>query len=169
MRKRLYFLLSDLDSARNIVDELLLARIEAPRIHVLAREGTSLGNLPEATLLETSDIVHGIESGLIIGGISGFIAGIAASLVLSLDTSMTGVIILVCTLIAALFGIWMSSMIGSDVRNSRLKEFESALNDGKILLMVDVPSGRIVDIKNKVSAHKQAQTLGEEPSIPAFP
>ena len=132
MRKRLYFLLSDLDSTRNIVDELLLARIEAPRIHVLAKDDTSLDNLPKATLFETSDIVHGIESGLIIGGLSGFIAGIAASLVLSLDTSMTGVLILACTLIAALFGIWMSSMIGSDVRNSRLKEFEDALNNGKI-------------------------------------
>lgn len=169
MRKRLYFLLADLDSTRKIVDELLLARIEEPRIHVLAKEGIALDDLPKATLMETSDIVHGIESGLIIGGISGFIAGIVASLALSLDTSVTGVVLLVCTLIGALFGIWMSSMIGSDVRNTRLKDFESALDKGKILLMVDVPSSRIRDIMNRVSAHKQVQTGGEEPSIPAFP
>ncbi|HET9023545.1 MAG TPA: DUF1269 domain-containing protein, partial [Burkholderiaceae bacterium] len=44
--RRIYFLLPDVASARAIVNELLLARIEERRIHVLAREGTPLEDLP---------------------------------------------------------------------------------------------------------------------------
>ena len=42
MRRRLYFLLPDVSSARQVVDDLLLARIEARRIHVLGRRDMDL-------------------------------------------------------------------------------------------------------------------------------
>jgi hypothetical protein len=35
MRRRLYFVLSDIESARKMLDEMLLARIEEKRIHFL--------------------------------------------------------------------------------------------------------------------------------------
>ena len=35
--RRLYFLIPTVDSAKNIVDELLLARIEQRHIHIAAR------------------------------------------------------------------------------------------------------------------------------------
>ena len=40
MRRRLYFIMPDLPSARKMMDDLLLARIEERHIHVLARRGT---------------------------------------------------------------------------------------------------------------------------------
>ena len=54
--------------------------------------------------------------------------------------------------------------IGVDVNR-----FESALENGKVLLMVDVPQQRVEDISSKIEAHKQAHKEGSEPSIPAFP
>ena len=37
MRRRLYFIMPDLPSARRMMDDLLLARIEERHIHFLAR------------------------------------------------------------------------------------------------------------------------------------
>ncbi|MCW8955730.1 MAG: DUF1269 domain-containing protein [Gammaproteobacteria bacterium] len=168
MRKRLYYLLSDVPTTRKIVDELLLARIDESRIHVLAKDNNSMEGLPAASLMQSSDIVHGIETGLVIGGLTGLVVSLIATVSLELG-SMVGVVILSCTLLGSLLGIWTSSMVGSDLRNSRLKSFEGAIEDGKVLLMVDVPQQRIEDISNKIESHKQAHKEGLEPSIPAFP
>lgn len=168
MRKRLYFLLPDVTSTRQIVDELLLARIDDHHIHVLANDDTPLDNLPRANLLQTSDIIHGIEQGLIIGGVTGLVGGIVATIALSLGT-MIGGVILACTLVGAMFGLWTSGMIGSNVRNSCLKRFEKAIDEGQILLMIDVPAGRTKEISRLVKAHKESREGGVEPSLPAFP
>jgi len=76
MRRRLYFLLPDIASARHTVDDLLLARIEDRHMHVLARRGAELGELHEASWLQKTDLVHGAEVGLVIGGIGGFLLGL---------------------------------------------------------------------------------------------
>ena len=78
--RRLYFLIPTVDSAKNIVDELLLARIEQRHIHIAAADHHALleANLPEAGLLQESDFVPAVERGLAIGGATGIIAGIAA-------------------------------------------------------------------------------------------
>ena len=168
MRKRLYFLLPTIDSAQQIVNELLLARIDDQHIHVMAKEGTDLGDLPEATMFQKSDIVHGIESGMVIGGISGLLGSIIAITALQLG-SMMGLVVLGCTIFGALFGIWSAGMIGSSTRNTRLKEFEGAMESGKILLMADVPMEKVNEVTHKMEAHKDIMLGGEEPSIPAFP
>lgn len=168
MRKRLYFLLPSFESAKQIVDELLIARIDENHIHVMAKDGVDIGDLPEASIFQTSDIVHGIESGMVIGGISGLVGSVIAITALQLG-SMMGLIVLGCTIFGAMFGIWSAGMIGSSAKNTRLKDFESAMEDGKILLMADVPIEKVSEVTHKVEAHKQTILGGEEPSIPAFP
>jgi len=64
--------------AKNVVNELLLERVDDHHIHVLANDKTDLGNLPEASLLQKSDFIPSVERGLAIGGITGILAGIAA-------------------------------------------------------------------------------------------
>ena len=76
--RRIYFLVPDLDSAHKVTEELLLARIEERHIHVIAKEGVELGDLPEATLLQTSDVIPAVERGLAVGGATGLLAGVAA-------------------------------------------------------------------------------------------
>lgn len=168
MRKRLYFLISDLPSAHQIVNDLLISRIDDSHIHVMANDDIALGNLPKATLLQTSDIVHGIESGLIIGGLTGLIGGVVATVALSMG-AMFGGVVLVSVICGSLIGSWVASMIGSDVPNSRLKRFEKALANNKILLMVDVPNDRVEEITLMVENHQHVHKEGIEPSIPAFP
>src|SRR6267378_5430728 len=75
MRRRLYFLLPDVESARHTADDLLLARLEDRHMHFLARRGTDLGELHEASYLFKTDLLHGAGIGLMLGGIGGLILG----------------------------------------------------------------------------------------------
>src|SRR5882672_8618893 len=76
MRRRLYFLLPDMRSATQTADDLLLARIEDRYMHFLAKRGTPLGGLHEASFLQKSDAVHGAQLGLVLGGVIGFLIGV---------------------------------------------------------------------------------------------
>ena len=76
--KRIYFLVPTVEIAKTIVDELLLARIEERHIHILAKHGTPLEDLPEASLLQKSDFIPAMERGLAVGGTVGTLAGLIA-------------------------------------------------------------------------------------------
>ena len=170
MRTRLYFLLPDVATARKVVDDLLLARIEEHHIHVLAKEGTEMQDLPEANLLQKSDFVHGVEQGLAVGGATGLLAGVAAVTFPPAGLVLGGGALLATTLAGAGLGAWLSGMIATDVPNSRLKEFESAIESGQILMMLDVPRLEVERFTALVkSHHPEADMHGNDPTMPAFP
>jgi hypothetical protein len=61
-------------------------------------------------------------------------------------------------------------MIGVSTPSSRLKRFEAAIEQGQILLMLDVPRSRVEEIETRLQAlHPEAHLEGIEPNIPAFP
>jgi hypothetical protein len=160
----------DVDSARQIRDELLLARIEDSHIHVLAKDGIALAGLHEASILQKSDFVHGAETGLAVGGGIGIIAGLVAVFFPPAGVDLQLVTILLTALVGAAFGAWVASMVASSIPNSRLRNFESAIAAGQVLMMVDAPSGRVDEIRKLVAArHPEAMNSGTEPTIPAFP
>lgn len=170
MRQRIYFLLPDLDTARSILNELLLARIEERHIHYMAKDGISLEGLHEASLLQKSDIAHGAEAGLLIGGVTGVLAGVMVLLFPLTGMSPQLITVLVTALVGAAFGAWVSSMVACAVPNSRLRAFQKGLDQGKILVMVDVPKGRVGEIHDLIEKrHPEATSGGMEPTIPAFP
>src|SRR5262245_58284368 len=170
MNRRLYFLLPDLSSAERTFNDLLLARIETRRVHFLARRDLPLGNLPEASFLQKTDTVHGAETGMAIGGIAGVIGGAIAVAFPPEGSSLQMVTVLVTGIAGAVFGTWVASMVGTAVPNSRLTRFREAIEQGRILMMVDVPLTRIPEITKLVmQRHPEAASGGVEPSIPAFP
>lgn len=171
MRRRIYYLLPDLPSAHRVMKDLLLARVDEAHIHFLAKEGIDLSGLHPANLLQESDIVHGAEMGLIIGGATGLLTGlITAFFVLSGSGMPWGAVVLITFLVGALFGTWVSSMIGSSAPNSKLKPFREAITKGEILLMVDVPKLRVEEVEKLLrKTHPEAHLEGTDPTIPAFP
>ncbi len=76
--RRLYFVAPNVKTAQRVVHNLLLARVEERHIHVLAKEGVPLQDLPEASLAQKSDLAPAIERGLAYGGAAGVLAGVAA-------------------------------------------------------------------------------------------
>ena len=61
--KKTYFLARDAGAAKRVVDVLLLAQVEARRMHVIARRGTPPLNMPEANLLQKSDFFPRLSEG----------------------------------------------------------------------------------------------------------
>jgi len=73
-------------------------------------------------------------------------------------------------IVGAGFGAWTASMIGISTPSQRLKRFEGAVEQGQLLLMVDVPRARVEEIEQRLQAqHPEAHLEGLEPNIPAFP
>lgn len=170
MRRRCYFVLPDVETARKVEDELLLARIPDRHIHFIARDEARLKDLPRANLAQRSDIVHGMELGLITGGATGAVAGLLAYLEPAVASWLGLGIVLVLGLAGALIGIWTAGMIGISIPNSRLSQFEKPLSEGQVLLMVDVPRDQIDAITRLIQGHHpDARSHGVEPTIPAFP
>ena len=168
--RRLYFLVPDIEHTRKIVDELLLARVDEKHIHVIAKEGTPLEDLPEARLAQKSDLVPAVEKGLALGGLTGIVAGLIAVTIPPAGIVLGGGAILASSLAGAGVGAWMSAMVGVSIPNSRLTAFEEAIMKGEILMMVDVAKVRVDEIDDLVKKHHpEAEIEGTEPTIPAFP
>ena len=170
MRRRIYWLLPDLVSARRTMNDLLLARIEHKHMHFLAREGMDLADLHEANVLQSSDLVGSAQLGLIIGAALGAAAGAALAVSSLLDEASKPAIVGALAAAGAIFGAWTASMIGSSIPSRRLSRFNAALSRGEILLMADVPHRRVREIEDLLQAiHPEAHFEGQEPNVPAFP
>lgn len=168
--RRLYFLVPDLAAGRKVVDELLLARIEWKHIHVLARRGTPMENLPAASVWQRSDIIPAMERAIPFGGATGAVCGLVA---LALEPHLVvagGAVLLASSLTGAGVGAWLGGMVGLNIGSSRLKAFEDAIAAGELLVMVDVPRDRVEEITEIIRrTHPEATPEGTEPRVPGFP
>lgn len=168
--KRIYFLLPDVATARNVVQELLLSHVEERHIHLVAHEDTPLEDLPRAGLAQTSDLIPSLEKGATIGGATGAIAGLVAVTVPAAGVILGGGAVLAFTVAGAGFGAWVSSMMGIDSPNSQIRRFQAAIDDGQILMLVDVAKGRVDEVEEIIRGHYDNVTVeGTEPNIPNFP
>ena len=170
MRLRMYVTLPDLQSARNLANDLLLARIEDRHMHFLARRGTDLGELHQASYLQKTDTVHGASVGFVIGGVVGICVGVALLYFPPARTSVQMVAVLVAAIVGAILGMWVAAMVGLQVPNSRLKGFDHDIEEGKILLMLDVPASRYEEMRAIIArTHPEALDGGTEATVQAFP
>jgi len=170
MRRRLYFLLPDTESARRTADDLLLARIEDRHMQFLARRGTDLGSLHEANYFQKTDLLHCAALGFGLGGIGGALLGVVIVAYPPEGTHPQMVAVLIAVVVGAAFGAWSASMAAAAVPNSRLKQFHDDIARGKVLLILDVPFTRVAEIRELVAGrHPEALPGGQETRFPVFP
>jgi hypothetical protein len=171
MSRRIYWLLPDRESAWSTMDDLLLAGIEARKIHFVAREGTDMTGLNPANVLQTSDVVRSAEMGLIIGGgVGALLGGLVAVHYPIVGVDPNWGVAGALAVAGAIFGTWTSSMIGVSTPSKRLARFDKQIEEGQILMMVDVPLWQVEKIETHLrQLHPEARLEGTEPDIPAFP
>lgn len=169
MRERLLFLLPDVKHARTSMRELLLARIDDRHIHVLAKDSIDLEDLPGASIGQRSDYFHAMALGIVVGGCTGIVGGLAAHyLAPGIEVGLNGIGML--ALLGSIFGIWVSGLIGTDVPNTALRKFSRDIEQGKILMMVDVPRARAGEIRQLMHKRQLEATEGGIDSMyPVFP
>jgi hypothetical protein len=152
------------------MNDLLLARIDERHIHVLASRGASMEGLHEANVLQKTDLVHGAGLGLLIGGAAGVLLGVFVVLRPPDGVTLQLVTILLTALGGAFFGTWVSSMVGAGVPNAKLLAFAKDIEEGRYLMMIDVPSRRVEEIQMFLEKrHPEDRSGGIEPTMPAFP
>lgn len=167
---RLYFTAPDVKSAKQVVDELLLNRIDERHIHVIAKDGVPLEDLPEASFLMKSDFTAAVEKGVALGSTAGVIAGLVALAIPGGLILGGGATLLATTVAGASVGAFGASLKAVDVPNTRLREFEEELNQGRVLIIVDVPSDKIDATRSAVTRqHHEVRDKGQESPIPTFP
>jgi len=170
MKRRMYILLPTLVEAQSTFRDMLLARIPDYNIRVLAKRGTDLGDLPEATVLQKSDAIHGAELGLFAGGLLGSLLGVFFVYFppAGLPTGLG--VILVLGVFGAVFGAWASSLVAMSAPNSQLLRFKKAIDEGQFLMMIDVPREKVEAVSQIIEKnHPFAVNRGIEPTMPAFP
>ena len=150
--KRIYFLLPNIDTAHKIVNELTQSDMDEKHIHIISKEDTFLEALPEATLLQKSDFIPAFDRGIAIGGTTGLLAGLV-TLVVPGGVALSGGAILACVFAGAGVGSWLGSMVALEVPNTRHREFEEAINQGMLLMLLDVPNEKLPSIETTVIRH----------------
>ena len=169
MRRRIYWLMPDLASARQAMHDLVRTRVEFACLHFAAAEGADLAGLHEANIWQASDVVRAAKNGLLIGCALGALVGLLAATVYPLfEDALAWELSAILVLLGGLMGAWSASMVGISIPSQRLARFEGALAVGQILLMADLPQGRVREIEALLArAHPEASFEGED-ALPAF-
>lgn len=168
MRHRLYYLLPDMQSARRVLDDMLLSRVEVRYLHFISDREPLTPELPEANFLYKTDVIHGAQAGMLVGAVLGVLLSVAAVNYFSpASPAPLAILVTVCCI---LFGAWTASMVAAALPNSRLKPFYPDLEQGRILLIADVPARRVADIEKTMGdRHPEIRFGGEAPEVPVFP
>ena len=163
--RRIYFLVPDIETTHKIVDELRSEGIEDRHMHVLAKRDTPLTDLPEASEFQKTDFIPALERGAALGASTGLIAGLVG--LRFAGFAIAGGPILGVLVFGATIGAMMSGLSGLQVGNSKVKQYQEAIEKGELLVMVDLPKERIDDIsKVIVKHHPNAEFEGIEPILP---
>ncbi len=163
--RRIYFLVPDIGTTHKIVDELRSEGIEDRHIHILAKRDIPLGDLPEAGVTIKTDFIPAVERGAALGGTAGLLAGLIglrfAGFAIA-GGSVLGILIASATIASLAAGL-----IGMSLGNTRLKKYEQAIEQGELLLLLDVPKDQIDTISNLIiKHHPEVEFEGMEPLLP---
>ncbi|RQR35376.1 MULTISPECIES: DUF1269 domain-containing protein [unclassified Burkholderia] len=168
--RRVYFLVPTAHCAQSVVGELLSLRIEWRHIHCIANHDVLRDGLPEATLVQRSDLLPSLARGTVVGFATGMLLGLILLVFPPAGLPIGGGVVVAITLFGAAFGAWVATMIGVDMPSTRLKRFEDGIEHGELLLMIDVPTDRVHEIEDTIKLHHtDAHLQGEDPTVPAFP
>lgn len=167
MNRRLYFMLPDVQSAHGMMDDLLLARVNADHIHFLAKPGVDLGDLPEASIVERTDFLEGWEIGTLLGGVLGLIAGLLAIWIppWPFADPVPMIAIPICIVIGLISGGLWTGIVASAIPDHRLEPFQPDIERGMVMMMVLVPFHRVQEVRSLVAKkHPEAVYDGTWPT-----
>ena len=146
---RLFLLIPSVALTRTIVEELENQGIAHRHLHVVASISQPLSDLPEASIWQKTELAHGLEWGSGIGGTAGLLGGLLTVAFPPGGILLGGGALLIGAAAGAGVGAAMMGLMKGHEHNHQLDDFKKEIDDGKILLMVDV-------VKNKVDAISEA-------------
>lgn len=158
MKRRLFFVMPDADHALATIGDLENAGIARDHIHALAGRGADARALPALTTRQQRDGAWRLERLLWNANLWIFAVALVGGVVALLYDSTAGIVVSVIVMLGTFAtGAWAAIQ----VPDTHLDEFHEALKHGEVLLMVDVPRGRVREIEELVARrHPEAVTGG---------
>ena len=157
MTRRLFFLLPDIEHTKRVVEDLMANKVDKKHMHVIARDDIDTTNLPPSTSRQKNDTAFRIERLLWSGNlILFFLSAIAAITMLIMGNIAIALVFAGIMLVSFISG----QRFAVTFPNAHMSEFNSALEHREILLMVDLPLGRIAEIEDIVQSHHPEVIVG---------
>ena len=167
--KRLCFLSPDLQHACKVVEDLQANGIPEKHIYSVAKYGVELADLPDAGP-ESDDFLPAYKRGIELGGTAGLLAGLTAMAFPPGGIVVGGGLALLLGLWGAGVGGLLTGLAGASFSSSRLKSFESAIEQGQILIMADVPKNEVENFEALIKKlDPQVSVEGIEPPSSLIP
>ena len=167
--KRLCFLSPDVVHGRQVVDDLKDNGIPEQHIYVLAKFGVDIEDLPDGGP-ESDDFLPAYRRGLELGGATGLLLGLSALALPPAGMVVGGGLVLLVGLWGAGIGGLLTGIAGGSFSSSRLKSFESAIEQGQILVMADVPENAVEKFQGIIKRlDPEVEVRGIEPPAKLIP
>lgn len=170
MKRSFYFMLENIQDAKRLMNELLLARIDDEHISFFAKERSMLGDLPHTSIVQRTYMMHGGLVGFFICAALGFVAGI---MVVALPNpwfpewyvpASPATIITITTVVGAVAGAVWTALVASALPNEMMERFRRDIDDGHVLMIVKVDPEKTEEIRERfVKQHPEAIYLGSRP------
>lgn len=158
--RRLYVILPDRESCKRVVDALEEAGVAEHHLHVVASLTQDLHGLPEAGVWQKTELAHGIEWGIGLGGVAGLLGGVLAILYPPAGLTLGLEAILAGGLGGALVGALIIAILGSHAQGHWLEAFQREISAGRLLLMVDAPRSQMITLQSLILKHHPGARLG---------
>ena len=166
---RHYFISDDLDDLDLLEDQLEHAGIDSPRIHVLSNDSVGVANhihLHAVQSIFTRDVVHCTIVGAMIG-LLGVCLVLGVTYVLDLPDAIIGWTPYIFLSIVVLgFCTWEGGFVGMQKTNYHYKQFESALEDGKHVFIVDLDPNQESSLTTALQDHPKLLEAATEVGSP---
>ena len=166
---RHYFISDDLDDLDMLEDQLEHAGIDRPRIHVLSNDSVGVANhihLHAVQSIFTRDVVHCTCMGAVAGllGVC-LVLGVTYGLDLA-DATIGWTPYIFLSIVVMGFCTWEGGFVGMQKTNYHFKRFESALDDGKHVFLVDLDPNQENSLSRALKDHPKLLEAATEVGSP---
>jgi Uncharacterized protein conserved in bacteria len=167
--KRFYYTSDSLDGLSEVEHELEIAGITKPQIHVFSRDDAGVEQHELHTVQEfmKRDVLH--------SGLWGAVVGLAIASLVMIAVNLSGIgadfgwaPFIIPAILVLIFCTWEGGLFGIHKTHHDLRNFESALRDGKHILFVDVETKERSLLQNIQLRHPHLKPAGEGPSTPSW-
>ncbi|WP_415885497.1 hypothetical protein ACMXYO_12855 [Neptuniibacter sp. QD37_6] len=154
--RRLVFLAPTVSQVNSVVADFLAVGIEDESIHFIAEDESLIEKISAraATDIETTERENDLDWGMVAGGSFGLAAGLVATTVLGpVGSVVSGGTVVVSSILGIGLGGWLGKLVGEDTPVHLLAKYKHALQQGGVLVMVDIPAERMTETHKLIRQH----------------
>ena len=135
MKTRHVFSTPNLETAQAALAAARQAGVEDNDLLLVARSDIELESIPDNRQEADTDLMPAALRGAGYGGATGLLAGLVAFAIPPLGITLAGAAAI--GLVGAMVGTWASALVGASLPDPIRRKFESEIQAGNILLVVD--------------------------------